>query len=188
LVGKHSESCVAITVAVTTTRKLIEKLTQPEYARLRALTNEAPLDAEGLQSSLQAFVTDRLELAHGLLRAAGVLLMNDDPLVRRSAASRAYYGAYHAARAAVFAVHRRDVDDHERLAEAVDGRFPGEPGTGELLKQLRRLRSEVDYSPYPGPGSNREYETQELETQIRDCVTRAQQLVRDLEERLRRRG
>ena len=41
------------------------------------------------------------------------------------------------------------------------------------MKELRRVRNEMDYSPYPGPDLETRYDDEELETVIRDSVERA---------------
>ena len=85
-------------------RKIFERLTQPEHGLLQKLTDGHTLDAPSLQTMMRAAVDDRFRLARGMLDAARLLATHADAFVRRSAASRAYYGAYHAARATVFEV------------------------------------------------------------------------------------
>jgi hypothetical protein len=89
-----------------------------------------------------------LALAGGLLRAAVVIGKHEDPIARRSAVSRAYYGVYQAARATVFGVHGRDEGDHDRVAQLVDDIVHGQGSVQTALKELRDLRNEMDYSPY----------------------------------------
>lgn len=117
-------------MAITSANKLVGQLTQPEYALLKSLTDQQEVSAASLEKLIRAAVRDRLKLARGLVRAARVLAKNRDPIVRRSAVSRAYYGAYHAARATVFAIHRRDEDDHEKLPRIVDEVVGGEASAG----------------------------------------------------------
>ena len=171
-------------------RRTFERLTQPEYARLLALTDEHTLDAASLAAMVREAVDDRFRLARSMLETARLLLVHGDAFVRRSAASRAYYGAYHAARAVVFAVRGRDEDDHEELPRVIDSvverQWPGrKSGPGEQLRQLKHLRHEADYSPYPGPNPSSEYTEEEFEAQIHMAVHQAALLVERLDAYLR---
>ena len=173
-------------MAVRTRQKLIARLSQPAYTLLRGLTDDAFLDGAGLEQAIHRVVADRFALADGMIRAARLLAGSGDSLIRRSALSRAYYGAYHAARAAIFAIDRRDVDDHERLPAAVDASLP-QLTVGESLKELKRLRSEADYSPYPGPNPEMEYSQDELEAAVQGGVDLADDTVRRLKEAISQR-
>jgi uncharacterized protein (UPF0332 family) len=166
-------------------RRTFERLTQPEYGRLRELTDEHTLDAASLEALVTDAVADRLRLARGMLDTARLLATHGDALVRRSAASRAYYGAYHAARATVFAVRRRDEDDHDELPDAVDSVVERQWPVGEQLRELKRLRHEADYSPYPGPNSTSEYTEDEFAARIQAAVDQAARLVETLDTYLR---
>lgn len=168
-------------------RKTLERLTQPEYGLLRELTDQQALDAASLEEMVSAAVDDRFRLARGMLKTAQLLATQDDAFVRRSAASRAYYSAYHAARAAVFAVRGRDEDDHEALPRVVDAVLEGDRSVGERLRELKRLRHEADYSPYPGPDSRSEYTGDEFDGLIRAAVDQAAALVEMLDAFLRNR-
>jgi uncharacterized protein (UPF0332 family) len=131
---------------------------------------------------VRAAVDDRFRLARGMLDTARLLVTHPDAFFRRSAASRAYYSAYHAARATVFAVKGRDEDDHDELPRVVDSVIDrqwraGEPRPGEQLRELKHLRHEADYSPYPGPNPTSEYTEEEFEAQIRVAVDQAARLV-----------
>lgn len=170
------------------TRKTIARLSQPQYQLLKSLTDQETLDAAVLERSIKSAVDDRFALARGLINAARHLAANGDPLVRRSAISRAYYGAYHAARATVFEVHRRDEDDHEKLPRVLDS-FPGGPETaGDTLKDLRLRRNEMDYSPYPGPDAENQYDEGEIETVINESIEKAENLILALQKYLGERG
>lgn|SRR5262245_26197881 len=173
-------------MAVRSRQKAIARLTQPEYALLRKLTGDAPLDGQSLKQTVEAVVADRFALADGMIRAAELLAGSGDRMVRRSALSRAYYAAYHAARAVVFAIDGRDVDDHDRLPKAVDDSL--RLGIGENLKELKRLRSETDYSPYPGPTPEMQYSDDELDAAVQGNVNLAGDLVRRLREALEQRA
>ena len=60
--------------------------------------------------------------------------------------SRNYYGMYHLARATVFHTRRRDIDDHDRLPEAL-GQIVG-VSIGKKLEKWRDVRNVLEYSPY----------------------------------------
>jgi hypothetical protein len=140
-------------LATTSANKIVAQLSQPEYALLKSLTDHQGLNAASLEKLVRAATRDRMSLARGLVKAAKALARNRDSRVRRSAVSRAYYAAYHAARATVFAIHHRDESDHEKL------------------------RNEMDYSPYPGPNAQAHYEPNEIEDIIKSSVTRATDLL-----------
>lgn len=166
-------------------RKVIGRLTQSEYGLLRELTDDQALDAASLEAAVGEVVEDRFRLAKGMIEAAGVLAGSQNELVRRSAISRSYYGAYHAARATVFAIRRRDEDDHEELPKLADAVLDGRLVVGDTLTELKRLRREADYSPYPGPSAETEYETAEIERLIGRAVQQASEMVETLERHLR---
>ena len=134
---------------------------------------------------MRAAVDDRFRLSHGMLDAARLLATHADMLVRRSAASRAYYGAYHAARATVFEVKGRDEDDHDKLPRVIESVVEDDRSIGEQLRDLKRLRQEADYSPYPGPPegphSTWEYTEAEFGELIQSAIDRAVQLVDTLD-------
>lgn len=164
-------------------RKIFERLKEPEYSLLHKLTDDGQaLDAASLQGLMRAAVDDRFKVARGMLEAARLLLSHENVFVRRSAASRAYYAVYHAARATVFAVNRHDEHDHEKLPGVINSVVKREPPIGEQLRDLKRRRQEADYSSYPGPPhsgqhSMLEYDESEFDGQIQDAVDRAGQLV-----------
>ena len=168
-------------------KKRLEKVTGSQYDLLRDLTETATLDAMGLQAAVDEITKDRREMAHGFLRAAETLAKNKNPMVRRSAVSRAYYGAYQAARATVLSVHHRDEHDHERLGKEIES-IKGMPGSaGVELKELRRLRNEFDYSPYPGKDPGTLYDARTTEVMIKGSLQTAARLVRAFEKRLEQR-
>jgi uncharacterized protein (UPF0332 family) len=139
-------------VASDFSKKRLEKVTGPQDALLRDLTAEVPLDAASIVGTIAEIVADRFQIARGFIKAAQVLKINPDPIVQRSAVSRAYYGAYQAARAMLLSVALEDEGDHENLARKVDKLLEHVPGApGATLKELRRSRNEFDYAPYPGP-------------------------------------
>ena len=141
---------------------------------------------------MRTAVDDRFKLARGMLEAARLLVSHADVLVRRSAASRAYYAAYHAARATVFEVKGRDEDDHEKLPRVIESVVEHEPSAGDQLRDLKRLRQEADYSPYPGPPhsgphSMLEYDESDFGDLIQLAVDRAEQFVDMLDAYVRNR-
>jgi uncharacterized protein (UPF0332 family) len=163
-----------------------------QYRLLRDLTDEGDWAAATLEAAVAGIVRDRFEMAHALIGAAQALAKSNVPMVRRSAVSRAYYGAYQAARATYLSVSRQDEDDHDRLGKGIDS-LKGLPGfVAEMLKELRRLRNEFDYSPYPGPNPRALYEEQEIEAiikkSIKKSIREAKQLVRAFGRFLRERG
>lgn len=168
-------------------KKLLEKVTPSQYALLRSLTDAETLDASWLEHAVTAMVKDRFTLARGFIKAARILAKSKDPLVRRGAVSRAYYGAYHAARATVFTIRRHDQDNHGALVKEVDQLIGTEHGAGSRLKELRSLRDEADYSPYPMPNGQTPYAPQKFESIIRESIRRAEELIRLFQKYLRER-
>jgi uncharacterized protein (UPF0332 family) len=167
--------------------KRLEKMTGDFYGVLHDLTENALLDRTGLDRMVADIVEDRLALARSSVLAARHLVRSGDLMIRRSAVGRAYYGAYHAARATLFAVHRRDQDDHDIVARSIGTLSGLATDAAAKLKELRQLRNEFDYSPYPGPSPRRVYEAREMDVVIRASVRDADQLVRTLAAFLRAR-
>lgn len=169
-------------MASKSAHKIIGQLSQPQYGLLRSLTDgQPPVDAASLENGVKKVVNDRFVLARGFIEAARTLARSDNPLVRRSAVSRAYYAAYHSARATLFEIRRHDEPDHEALPQVIDSIVEGK---GDILKELRRLRNEMDYSPYPGPNAHTEYDEPEIEEVIRTSVERAEEFINALERHL----
>ena len=152
---------------------------------LRDLTDQGVLDGPMLETALAQSVSDRFALARSFVETAKILGASGDLLVRRSAVSRAYYGAYHAARAAVFAVHRRDERDHGRVAQVVDALLGRQGALQTALKEFQDLREEMHYSPYTGPDDETEYEADEIERAIGDTIRRAENLIAEFDTFLR---
>src|SRR5713101_5988599 len=98
-------------------------------------------------------------------------------MVRRSAESRAYYGAYQAARATVLWVHHRDEGDHERLGREIDEMSKLPTRSGTELKELRTTRKAFDYSPHPGPDDRTAYDASTIEAMIKESLETAEKLV-----------
>ena len=172
-------------VVSPSSKKRLEKVTGAQYSLLRDLTHESTLDAAALETMLADIVRDRFEMARGLLQAAKTLARSKNSMVRRSAVSRAYYGAYQAARATVLWVHHRDEEDHERLGKGIDSMAKLPRGSGTLLTELRTRRNEFDYSPYPGPNARTAYDASTIEAMIKESLDAAEKLVRALDECLK---
>jgi len=166
----------------------LEKVTAAQYSLLRDLTDKSTLDAAMLETALAGIVKDRFEMARGLLEAARILAKSKNSMVRRSVISRAYYGAYQAARATIFWIHRRDEGDHEKLGKEIDSLPKLPPGSGTELKELRTRRNEFDYSPHPGPNERTAYDASTIEAMIEESLETAEKLVRGFEKRLKQRG
>lgn len=171
-------------MASDVSKKLLEKVTSSQYALLRSLTDAETIDARGLERTVTSIVRDRFELARGFIKAARVLAKSKDPLVRRTAVSRAYYGAYQAARAMFFEIKRHDQDNHEVLIKELDNLVPGH-SAGNTLRELRYLRNEADYSPYPVSSPQTPYDPKRFEGIIKGSVRRAEELIRLFQKRLR---
>ena len=174
-------------MASDTSKKRLEKMTSSQYALLRSLTDVETLDARWLENAVGSMVRDRFALAQGFIKAARVLAKDKDSLVRRGAVSRAYYGAYHAARATFFAIKRHDQDNHGALINEVDKLIGAEHGAGNRLNELRFLRDEADYSPYPVPNLQTSYDPQRFESIIRESIRHADELIRLFRRHLRER-
>lgn len=173
-------------MASDSSKKLLEKVTAAQYSLLRSLTDEETLDARWLENAVESIVKDRFTLARGFIKAARTLVRSSDPMVRRSATSRAYYGAYHAARATFFAIKRHDQDDHDKLGKEIESIVGSGHSIVDTLKDLRQRRNESDYSPYPGLGAQ-PYGPKEYEGIVRESVQRAVELVRLFEKFLKER-
>lgn len=163
--------------------KIVGAVKQVQYALLRDLTDSGTLDAPSLEAFVEEIVRDRLALAAGMMRAAKLLAAQDDLIIKRSAVSRAYYAAYHAARATVFAIRRHDEDDHDKLGKAI-GALLGDGVLGDMPKNLRQVRNEMDYSPYPGPDPETRYDDEEINGSIADSMAMAETLIQTFERRL----
>jgi uncharacterized protein (UPF0332 family) len=174
-------------MASDASKKLLEKITSSQYALLRSLTDGETLDARWLERAVTSIVRDRFAPARGFIKAARILSKSKDPLVKRGAVSRAYYGAYHAARATFFAIKRHDQDSHDALIKEVDQLVGVEHGAGNRLKELRLLRHEADYSPYPVPSFQAPYDPRKFESIIRESIRRAEELIRLFQKHLRER-
>ena len=159
-------------------RKLLEKVSASQYALLRSLTDREALDSRWLETAVADLVRDRFRLARGFIKAARVLARSKDAIVRRSALSRAYYGAYHAARATHFAIQRQDENNHIELAKKIDKLLGEQHGVGSSLRELRQQRDEADYSPYPMPIAEAPYDPRKFEGIIKEGIRRSEDLIR----------
>lgn len=173
-------------MATEGSKKRFERITQSHYALLRSLTDVETLDAKWLEEIVNAVVRDRFALSRGFIKAARMLARSSDSTVRRGAVSRAYYGAYHAARATVFAVERHDQENHATLSTKIDQLLGPGRAAGSELRELRQLREEADYSPYPSPGGT-PYDPAGFDGIIKTSIRRADALVRLCRKYLRER-
>lgn len=122
------------------------RLKGAEYEWIRQLGNVGLLEIQAVEEAIDRIVVDRMRLAEELLKEAKTLSKGSGVSLR-TAISRAYYAQYHSARAVIFHLYRRDMDDHTSLPRAIEKVF-GKP-LGDVLKYWREKRNKVDYSPYP---------------------------------------
>ena len=83
-------------------------------------------------------------------------------------------------RAVIFAVHSRDEDDHAKLPAVLDSLPDLAMKLGPVLKELRQLRNEMDYSPYPGPDEHTAYDAGEIDHQIAASIQKAEGVLQAL--------
>jgi hypothetical protein len=102
---------------------------------------------------IEQITMDRFRMGEGIHDMAQDLLTTGIMTEHRYRAviSRNYYAMYQAGRGVVFHTLRRDIDQHERMAEEIR-KILGDAAS-DALNEWRRLRNEVDYSPYPNLGS-----------------------------------
>lgn len=94
-------------------------------------------------------VTDRLELASGILKHARNCYNLDHPPFR-TIISRSYYSMYHTARAMSFYVNPGDDNqEHNKLPQSFPDDFPEKAYWANQLKAARYERNRSDYDPYP---------------------------------------
>ena len=114
----------------------------------RILADGGPLTSERFEEFLGEIANRRMALADGLLGAARALAAHGGRDCLLSAVSRAYYAMYNAARAVVFLLAGKDVDNHEALARSLPHRVPRQAEWQKKLNDYRRLRNEADYDPF----------------------------------------
>lgn len=145
---------------------------------MRALTDIDSITGAALEGGIQEVAEERLRIADACLSAAKLLVDAAEFRVQRQAIPRAYYAAYHAVRAVILAVERRDVNEHDALASLV-ARVVSAP-TGNELKDLRNLRNEFEYAAYPGPDAASLYTEDEQLERVRDVINRSGAMVAEL--------
>ena len=155
---------------------LLCRLKGSEYEWIRQLGNVGLLGIQAAEEAIDRIAVDRMHLAEELLKEAETL-SEGSGVSLRTAISHAYYAQYHSARAVVFHLYRRDMDDHGALPRAIEKVF-GKP-FGDLLKYWREKRNKVDYSPYP---------QFELKVTAREGVESARRFLNICTDHLRKRG
>ncbi|MBI1924090.1 hypothetical protein HYR99_07545 [Candidatus Poribacteria bacterium] len=127
--------------------KKFEKLSQTEYGTIRNLIVDEGLVANSqIEQIIEQVARDRFNLGKAKAEFARTLDQNNAEACKVIIAL-CYYAMYHVCRAAVFHLHRNDVDVHEKVAFEI-GQIMGEP-MKKSLDFWRKTRNEVDYSPYP---------------------------------------
>ncbi|MFQ6073187.1 MAG: HEPN domain-containing protein [Methanosarcinales archaeon] len=141
-------------------------LTPEKWGLLEELGSANALDLDKVKSMVQEIADKRMKFAEQYLNIAKMLLDND--LHYQSVISRAYYGMYHAARAAVYVQMRLDVLTHKDLIKKfrkVLINVYGDDTLGDWMNDWRTNRNRCDYNPFEEP-------TKEICNQaIRDCET-----------------
>jgi len=115
------------------------------YGQLRLLAGLGAVDLALIDPIIFEQVAERLGKADERLADARALLHAGRPL---AAICAAYYVAYHAARAAVFAIAKDDVAWKEDLEKAIR-RLLGDADAASLAG-LRKARNAAEYHPQAG--------------------------------------
>ena len=140
----------------TKPHKQLEKLSDKECKLVEGILACDAISGGWLQA-LAELADDRLALASVHLSAAASLEREcaGDPSnqVLRSAISRAYFSMFCAVRSALSLQRKGDVNDHTKIADALDGATSLGPDTDRefvvtAMGKFRRMRNEADYSPY----------------------------------------
>ena len=127
--------------------KKFEKLSQTEYGTIRNLIVDEGLVANSqIEQIIEQVTRDRFNLGKAKAEFARTLDKNN-PAACKVIIALCYYAMYQSGRAAVFHLHRNDVDSHEKVAFEI-GKILGKP-LEESLTFWRDTRNELDYSPYP---------------------------------------
>ncbi len=127
--------------------KKFEKLSQTEYGTIRNLIVDEGLVANSqIEQIIEQVARDRFHLGKAKAEFARTLDQNNAEACKVIIVL-CYYAMYQAGRAAVFHVHRNDVDSHEKVAFEI-GKIIGKP-MEDSLTFWRDTRNELDYSPYP---------------------------------------
>ena len=123
-------------------------------------------------------VTDRLKLAHSILKSAENSLAGPTPSFR-TAVSRAYYAMYHTTRALSYFVHGGDDhQDHSKLPGSIPHDFPSRSRWQNELKRARLGRNRADYDPYPKNDRQFESAAQDFLQHARDLMPTARRYLR----------
>lgn len=127
--------------------KKFERLSKKEYRVIRNLiVEEGLVDNSKIEQLISQITKDRFELGKSKLLVARNLDENE-PQECKVIITLCYYAMYHFCRAAIFHIHRDDVDVHEKVTYEIRN-IIGEK-LGKSLDSWRSVRNEIDYSPYP---------------------------------------
>jgi len=133
-------------------KKTISRLSSRLYGDIRVICSSEGITQIKLDELVQSVTTDRVMLALSFYECAKkieVQLYKQDGDCR-SIISRCYYCQYHLARALIFLITKDDVDNHEKLPKKLGECLKSDyTPFVDRLDQCRRIRNEVDYSPYP---------------------------------------
>jgi len=108
----------------------------------------APLDVAKLQDIVNELTLDRFNLAKEFLSQAQAQDLSTIS-GQKLAISRGYYAMYQSARTVIFHYGRADVDEHENVPKCLPSTLPNRAHWANRLIEWRKLRNQVDYSPYP---------------------------------------
>ena len=133
-------------------KRIVSALSSRVYGDIRAICATVDLTQDKLEELIRSAVFDRVELAISLYKTAQTINAQSDKQDGdyRSIISRCYYCHYHLARALVFLITKDDIDNHEELPKKLGKFLPSNYAIFiDKLERYRRIRNEVDYSPYP---------------------------------------
>jgi uncharacterized protein (UPF0332 family) len=133
-------------------KKTISRLSSRLYGDIRVICSSEGITQLKLDELVQSVTIDRIVLALSFYECAkkiGSQLYKQDGDYR-SIISRCYYCHYHLARALIFLITKDDVDNHEKLPKKLSDCLKSDYALFiDRLDRYRRIRNEVDYSPYP---------------------------------------
>lgn len=123
-----------------------QRLKSSEYGLIRDLMDKGVADGPKIHRIIEQVGVDRLTMARKRFDFVQSIPL-DTEITQKIALSLNYYAMYQAARTAVFHPLREDVDHHERLATHIGSIFGKDDE--DRITFWRKVRNEVDYSPYP---------------------------------------
>jgi hypothetical protein len=159
--------------------KKFEKLSQTEYGVIRNLIVSEGLVANSqIEQIIEQVTVDRFNLGKAKAEFSRTLDQNN-PEACKVIITLCYYAMYQSCRAAVFHLHRNDIDSHEKVAFEI-GQIVGD-AMKNAVDLWRRVRNEIDYSPYPN-----------LDSPLKDVASKAidaaTSCLSEIEELLKKRG